>query len=420
MTKGMFQMIARHLRRAAVAGAVCCALTGPAWAQTAETAEIPEIGDFVQEEWLSWRLPGWTFLPGMTIAGILDSNVALADAPAATGRTESDRLFLVQPFGRAEYHSPRTVFTTGYRGYLRRYAQARELNGFDQRFSASVRRRATKFVTLFASNSFHDVPTTDEVVLNGVLFSRTGARTNSFSGGFSARLSRVVDLTAQYENTWVAFDHRADTFLADGVVNGGVVTLSRRLSSRLSAGGQYAIRLASINDGERELTFQDVGGTVSYAAGRRTTVSGAAGVSLLRDRTTGTDRRGPFIRAGVVHGIDRLVVGANFQRSLVPAFGFGGSTSTQELSGFVRMPLASNRAYIQSSVAWRRSDPFLETDLELDSIWARTTVGYALARWLRVEGFHAYTRQDSIVVGGEIDRHRVGFQAVIAQPMRIR
>jgi hypothetical protein len=149
-------------------------------------------------------------------------------------------------------------------------------------------------------------------------------------------------------------------------------------------------------------------------------VNGAAGISVLRDRTLGEDRTGPFIRAGIVHSLEHLLVGGSFERSLVPAFGFGGSSSNQELSGFVRMPLAQNRAYIQASLAWRRSDPFLANELELDSIWSRTTVGYAVQRWLRLEGFHAYTRQDSVVTGGEIDRHRVGIQAVVAQPMRIR
>jgi hypothetical protein len=414
-------MTLREWRRAMRTAVLACAVAGPAFAQQPPVAEeVPDPPEPVQEEWVSWRLPGWSFLPGVTLAAIYDSNVGLADAPASTGRTDSDGMFLVQPFGRVEYHSPRTVFNAGYRGYVRRYTEVDQLNGFDQRFSASVRRRLTRLVTVFASNSFHDVPTTDEVVLNGVPFSRTGMRTNSFTGGVTARLSRSTDLSAQYENTWVAFDHTADAFLAGGVVNGGRATLSRRLSTRLSLGGHYALRLASVNDGERELTFQDAGATVRYDLGPRTSISGAGGVSLLHDRTLDTGRRGPFIRAAIVHGIERATVGAHFQRSLVPAFGFGGSTSTQELGGYVRMPLVGNRLYVQGAVSWRRSDPFLENDLELDTIWARTTVGYALARWVRVEGFHAYTRQDSIVVGGEIDRHRVGIQTVIAQPMRIR
>jgi hypothetical protein len=47
-------------------------------------------------------------------------------------------------------------------------------------------------------------------------------------------------------------------------------------------------------------------------------------------------------------------------------------------------------------------------------------VGYALVRWLRLEAFHVFTRQDSIVTGGEINRQRAGLQLVVSQPMRIR
>src|SRR5690606_33373421 len=149
--------------------------------------------------------------------------------PATVGETESDTLFQVQPFGRLEYHSARTTFETGYRGYLRRYKEASQLDGFDQRATASIRRRATRFVTLFANNSFHDVPTTDEVILNGVPFSRTGTRTNTFTGGVDVRLTRAMDLHVQYENIWVEFDRSEDieTFLAGGVVNGGRASLSR-------------------------------------------------------------------------------------------------------------------------------------------------------------------------------------------------
>ena len=60
------------------------------------------------------------------------------------------------------------------------------------------------------------------------------------------------------------------------------------------------------------------------------------------------------------------------------------------------------------------------SELELDTFLLRSTLGYSAARWLRVEGFYAFTRQDSQVTGGEINRHRAGTQVVISQPMRIR
>jgi hypothetical protein len=104
----------------------------------------------------------------------------------------------------------------------------------------------------------------------------------------------------------------------------------------------------------------------------------------------------------------------------VPSFSFGGSTQSQELRGFVRMPFDKNRLYVQGSAAWRRNDPFIANELQLDTIWIRSTLGYSAARWLRLEGFHAFTRQDSIVTGGEINRHRLGVQAVVSQPVRIQ
>jgi hypothetical protein len=51
---------------------------------------------------------------------------------------------------------------------------------------------------------------------------------------------------------------------------------------------------------------------------------------------------------------------------------------------------------------------------------ADTTAGYNTSRWLRLEVFHIYTRQDSRITGGEINRHRAGAQLVLSQPMRIR
>ena len=394
-------------RRAVMAAAVICACASPAAAQQ-------------QEDVASWNFPGWSFTPGVSLAGVWDSNVGLADAPASTQQTDSDRLFMIQPFGRIEYLSPRTTFATGYRGNLRRYMEVDQLNGFDQRVDASIRRLVTRRLTLFLSDNFADVPSTDETELNGVPFSRTGTRTNTLNAGGEYRLTQYTDLAVRYENTWVTFDRNADTFLAGGVVNGVRTELSHRMNERVALGGEYSLRLADLNEGTRELTFHDAGGTLRYVAGPRTTVSAAAGVSYLEDKAEALTRTGPYFRVGVTHAIERATVGAAFERSFVPSFGLGGTTQSQELRGYVRMPISRSRLYVQGSAAWRRSDPLIETELELDTIWLRTTVGYSATRWLRLEGFHAYTRQDSIVTGGEIDRQRAGFQVVVSQPMRIR
>jgi hypothetical protein len=367
----------------------------------------------------SYRTPGWSFTPGVTFGTVYDSNVALASAPASTGRTQSDGLFEVEPFGRLEYFSPRTEFSTGYQGYLRRYMDVDQLNTFDNQVYGSVRRLVTRRLTFFARNNYADVPTTDDVELNGVPFRRIGSRMNSATAGIEARLTKYTDLSVRYENTWIQFD-RPELFLTDGWVNGGHVELSRRLTERLSLGGEYGLRFADLNEGTHQVWFQDVGGTLHYHLTGATTATLAAGMSHLDDRLVLVTRTGPYVRAGITHEVERATVGASFERMYVPSFSFGGSTQSQEIRGFVRMPFDKNRFYVQGSAAWRRNDPFIANELQLDTIWIRSTLGYTAARWLRIEGFHAFTRQDSIVTGGEINRNRIGVQAVVSQPMRIQ
>ena len=79
----------------------------------------------------------------------------------------------------------------------------------------------------------------------------------------------------------------------------------------------------------------------------------------------------------------------------MPSLAFGGTNQSQELHGYVQMPLARNRFYVQESAAWRRTDPFVAAELPLDSIWIDTVGGYALERWLRLEGYYVFTRQET-------------------------
>ena len=119
---------------------------------------------------------------------------------------------------------------------------------------------------------------------------------------------------------------------------------------------------------------------------------------MLHDRNLDVTRTGPYVRLGVDararlrHGRRRHSSG-----SYVPSFGFGGASNSQELRGYVQMPLRQGRFYTQASAAWRRSTPFEVDALELDTIWLRSTLGYTAARWLRVEALYTFTRQDSIV-----------------------
>lgn len=393
------------IRRAALV-ATLFALTAPAVSAQERSAEFP-----------THLNPGLTFTPGISVAGVWDSNVALA---APSGRAASDNLFIFEPFGQLELVSPRTELVAGYKGYVRRYTDVEALNGYDQRGFFSMRRLATRRLAIFANNEYADVPTTDETTLNDVPFSRTGSKSNRFAGGVEARLTKYTDLNVRYENTWVKFD-RAETFLSDGWINSVGGDLRQRLSERLSVGAEYEIRKADLEQGQRNIWFQDFGGLLSYAAGPHTTLTVAAGFSVLNDNVPAGDRNGPYFRGDVSHDLDRATLGASYERSFVPSFGFGGASSNQEVSGFIHMPLSRNRLYINSSAMWRRSNPLLEeVELGLDTIQINNTLGYAVVRWFRLEAFHAFTRQDSRITGGEINRQRAGLQLVVSQPMRIR
>lgn len=390
-----------------LAAAAVVVLAGP---RPAAAQDSTELG--------TGRTPGLTFTPGISLGGVFDSNVALAAVSPTRNQAQSDRLLLAEPFAQIDFVSRRTEFSTGYQGYIRRYLEFGQLNGFDQHGHASLRRLVSKRVTLLLSDDYARVPTTDELELNGVPFSRTGARRNGLSGQVQARLTKFTDLSVRYENTWVRFD-RSASLLTGGDINGITTRLTRRLRPRLSVGGEYEVRLANLDEGTRQLTFHDAGATAEVTVGPRTSASLGAGYSFLDDRSRRETRTGPYLRAELTRDTEHAVIGAAFERRFVPSFGFGGSSQSQQLRGFIRMPLDRNRMYVQGSASWRRTNPFVVNELPLDTTLLRSTLGYAATRFLRVEAFYAFTRQDSRIAGGKVNRQRLGAQIVIAQPMRI-
>src|SRR5262249_7532930 len=157
-------------------------------------------------------------------------------------------------FAQLEYRSPRTTFGSGYRPSVRRYRDLTELNGTDQHAYASVRNRVTRRVTLFANESYTDVATTDQLVLNDLPFQRRGVRQNAIAAGTEARLTRSLDGVVRYDSSWVNFDEPeplepSTAPLHGGVVNGVRGELTQRLTPRFSAGGTYNIRRAHLAGG---------------------------------------------------------------------------------------------------------------------------------------------------------------------------
>src|SRR5258708_9606565 len=251
--------------------ALCATVAAPAAAQDQPT------------EFQSWRLPGGTFTPGVILGALYATTVAIASSDV-NKKTAADKLFQLAPFGRLDYFSPRTTFSSGYQGSLRRYFDLGSLDGTDHRADLSLRERVSRRVTVFANDAYAQVPTTDQLELNGVPFQRTGARYNSLAGGVEARLTRSTDAVARYERTWVDFV-RKDTLLTGGMVNGVHGEVTHRFTDRVSAGGEYGVRRADLNRGSKQMDFQDGGGVLRYRTGPQTTVEVSAGVAHLVDRS---------------------------------------------------------------------------------------------------------------------------------------
>jgi len=370
-------------------------------------------------EFESWRLPGWSFTPGVTFGGMYDSNVALVP-PGLNKKTPGDKLLAIEPFGQLEFFSPRTSFSSGYHGLLRRYATLSALDDSDQRGFVGYRERLTRRVSLFFNDNYAQVATTDQLQLNGVPFRRMGTKYNDFAGGVEGRLSRTNDLAVRFESTWVDFARKQDVILAGGIVNGVDAELSHRFTERVALGGEYDVRLANLNGELRSLLFQEAGGTFHYRVTDVTTFNASAGAAHLLDRNHGLTRTGPYVKLALIHRMARATIGATYRRSYVPSLAFGGNNQSQEVTEYLNMPFRKNRFYVQESAAWRRTDPFLSTDLPLSSIWIHNLVGYAIARWFRVEGFYQFTGQDNRLVQGKVTRNLAGVQFVVAQPVRIR
>ena len=369
------------------------------------------------------QAPGWTFTPAMVVGWLWDSNVALV-TEGFNQDIRSDNLLVITPSGSMDFLGRHTTFGAGYSGTIRRYREVNQLNSFDQRLRVSASHRPNARMLLFGRETFARLPTTEETELNGVPFRRIGSKLNTATAGVEYRVSKFSTLRGTYEFIDVAFDRQQGlpTFVVGGRSNGFTSEFSRHLSERFSIGALYELRLADIRTAlgtTQPLRFQVIGGSSHITLGPATTLTAAAGVSTLSDPGLADTNIGPFIRAGVTHHLQRATLNGSYERSFLPTFGFAASTQTEQIRGSVLMPVYQNRMYVQASTAWRRNDPLLAQETALKSYWLSATVGYAIARPVRVEGFYTTAWQDTRSAGGQVNRSRIGAQVVLSSPVRV-
>jgi hypothetical protein len=391
-------------RRTAVAILAFLALGGPLAAQTPDTTS---------------QRPGWFFTPSASFGGSWENNVLLVN-PANDPPSD-----YVSPLGvglSLDYNGRRNRFTAGYDGSRVFYRSLDELNSHSHNLRALFEGRVSRRLTLFAQEIFMRAPSTDAIQLGGVPFYRLGTRLNTVRGGFDAAIARHTSLRGAYGLRAVAFDfdEHAVRELKGGHAHEVDASVSQALSPRLSVGVDYGIQRATIGEDEDHVTIQTGGATLDYRARPGLTVSGGLGLSRLGPSLQHEAQTGPAWRLSVTQQLEHAVLSAGYRRSFVPSFGFGGTFQNQELNGSAQLNFARNRAYVRASIGLNDADPLLEDELPLRTLWTSGTLGYAVTRWLRVEGFASQSRQDTDRPGGNLSRNRIGFQVVTAAPVKLQ
>jgi hypothetical protein len=106
---------------------------------------------------------------------------------------------------------------------------------------------------------------------------------------------------------------------------------------------------------------------------------------------------------------------------VLPSFGFGGVSHNEELSGSLRGDFARRRAYWHTTAALRDNEPITPGFPIRRTFWLSAGSGFSIQPWLRIEGYYAFAAQDNVqVLGGRINRNRIGFNIVTHKPLRLR
>lgn len=366
---------------------------------------------------------GWVFTPAITFGAMWDSNVTVRNEGTPIA---SELVGIVNPRGEIDFNGRRAKFTAGYSGSLETYREVSELTRYDQRARLDARYHVTPRLEVNIRQRVTVTPTTDQLELGGLPFTRVGSRLADSVGGFVFAASPRSTLTTSYNFQWVSFDRAAAnsspdfSFLRGGHSHSPSVEYRYQLMKRLDVGGVWTYRHTSIDGNEQIYDSQDVRAVLAYEIGPATTIKGNVGIAHVSIARTGETLTGPSFNAGISHKVGQIVFDANYERALLPSFGFGSLTAQELFHAGVASPLASGRMYAGSSLNWRRSDPsFVEGLVRLNSYWWTSSVGFHVARWLRTEAFLAITRQTA-GPQGRLERSRIGIQFVTHKPMRIQ
>jgi hypothetical protein len=360
---------------------------------------------------------GWTFTPGLVATTGWDNNALIL----GEGReTPDDFVNVINPRAEAVFKGRRGEFAGSYDGAFRLYRSLDGLNSFDQQATVSGRRLLSRHLTVFASNRVAAAPTTESTELAGIPFVRSGTKSEYFRGGVESALTRRTSLSGAYTFQVVRFDDSEllSTRLRGGHSHGAALGLRREFTSRTAFVADYNLQHAAFSDAGQFSIHRTEGG-IEHRPDENVRFFAAIGVSRLTLDEPGGGRTGPSWRASLARTFESGTADVSYSRSFVPSYAFGGTQENEELSGSVQLTL-SRALYTRSSLTWRLNEPLIPDQPKLRTLSLFTSLGYAAAPWMGIEGFFNAYSQSIDRSGGLADRLRLGVQVVTSKPMRIR
>jgi hypothetical protein len=398
-----------------VAGAgVCVVLVGaPAAAQSGAPSAEGEPARVV---------PGLVFTPSISMGVVHDDNPVLA---TDVGQPVADVATTVRPILDLTYTAKHASLTGVYRGSLERYRTFDAYDSYDQGGHAEYRQQFSRRVSFAVRDNFSLAPTTDLVEVAGVPFTRTGTTQNTLTSTLALAVSKHLQLSVGYHFQWLEFNRPEEPISA--LLQGGTAHrlnfgVRRAVTARLRLGADYNVQRANVGEQfEREkFTIQNVEGVAIIDLSPTMTLEAGGGISRLALPEGRGTHFGPAGRFSLRKRTEYALFSIHASGSFVPAFGFGGSFRNREVRAAVEVPFARRRATADGSVAWQESEPVLQGALALQSLWVKASLGYSFQRWLRLQGFYNGAFQDTTLVGGRVNRNRIGVQLVTGYPMRLR
>ena len=195
-----------------------------------------------------------------------------------------------------------------------------------------------------------------------------------------------------------------------------------RMSSRLSLGTDYSFRRAVVVGSTEPFDLQSVEAGAGYEWSPSWSIDGSAGVVHLSANAVAEARSGPAWRIALERHRELRTFRAEYLRSYIPSFGFGGTVRDVEASLTVQMPLFhSRRWYTEQRIVYRDDQPLTAQfeQLPLRSLRTHSMIGCAPQPWVRIEAFYARTQQTNRLELGQLYRNRLGFQIVTSKPVRM-